>query len=73
MGDRVMLSLLEVEGLTCQRMKETAAEQADCQQTAEQENRIDAFPALALPINITQIQPKGKFIQGQSGAGAVKE
>ena len=52
----------EAGGFVDQSFEETGAEQADCEEAAEDGERFVAFAALALPVDITQVQPQCEFI-----------
>jgi hypothetical protein len=52
--------------------KEWAAGDTDQQQCSEEAHRFKAFPALALPIDVLQIEPERELVKREGGGNAVE-
>src|SRR5580698_4744471 len=46
-------------------VKEPATENADCQETAKNSQRLVAFAAFSFPVHIAQIKPQRKLVKRQ--------
>jgi hypothetical protein len=55
------------------RRKEGFPKDSDGENSTKQSHRFVAFPSLPLPVNITEIEPKRKFIENQSRCDSVED
>lgn len=67
-------AMAAAEKLAGERFPEAAAPDADEESRAEEEYRIEAGAAFPRPVQaILEIQPKGKFVQGECGADTIEQ
>src|SRR5712691_6488262 len=64
---------LQAQHSTDEAVEERPAPDADREQAAEDEHDVDAHTALALPVNVLQVQPERELVERQRGADAEED
>ena len=54
------------------RGEERSSKDAGGEQTAEERHRFDTFPALALPVDVAQVEPERKFVEGERRGNSIE-
>ena len=68
-----LLAVATIRDALGELLHDSPTESTDRQQTAEQHHSVDALPALACPVIVFEIQPKGELIESQSRPCAVRQ